>query len=100
MTVGSEGGGYTLDCEIENQTTGDKIAVKYYMALNEELEVDTDNHTVTDLETDLSQFQAVSFPNGVQKDWIPLQVGNNTLCFTQTGTNNVTLTTEWYERWY
>lgn len=100
LTVGAEQGGYTLDAEIENQTTGDKIGVVYHLALNEELEVNTDAHTVTDLETGLSQFQAVSFPNGAQKDWLPLQPGNNTLCFTATGTNAVTLTTEWYKRWY
>jgi len=100
IIIGSEQGNYSLDCTITNQTTGEAISLSYTMALNEDLEVDTDAKTVIDLEDDSSQFQALTLVGGARRDWLPLQPGSNTLRFDDTGTSGVTVTVEWGERYY
>ena len=100
LTIGSEQGNYLLDATIENQTTGESIQVTYTMATNEELEIDTDAKTVTDLEDDTSQFQALELIGGARREWLRLLPGDNVLEYTQPGTNGVTVTVEWEERFY
>jgi len=100
LSIGSEQGNYELDVTITNNTTGDAIEVVFSMGLNEELEIDTAEKTVTYLEDDSSQFQALTLVGGARRDWLKLQPGNNTLEWTQTGTNGVTVTVEWEERYY
>jgi hypothetical protein len=100
LTIGSEQGNYSLDAIIYNQTTGQQIRVTYTMGLNDELEVDTDGKTVTDLEDASRQFQALTLVGGPRQDWLPLQPGNNTLEWTQTGTTGLTVTVDFTERYY
>jgi len=100
ITIGVEQGNYSLDAVIENQTTGEAIEVTYTMALNEELEVDTEAKTVTDLEDDSSQFQALALVGGARREWLRLVPGANTLEWTQAGTTGVTVTVDWTERFY
>ena len=100
LTIGDEQENYLLDATIENQTTGESIQVTYTMATNEELEIDTDAKTVTDLEDDTSQFQALELVGGARREWLRLLPGNNVLEWTQTGTNGVTVTVNWEERFY
>lgn len=99
-TLGAEQGNYQLNCIITNNTNGHAIQVTYTMATGQEFEVDTDNKTLTDLEDDSSQFQALTLIGSPRRDWIPLEVGTNELQFDDTGTTGVTVTVEWYERYF
>lgn len=99
VTVGDQNGNYSLEATITNQTTGEAITVSYVMDLDEELEIDTDLRTVTDLADDSGQFQAVT-RSTVRRPWLRLLPGDNVICYDDTGTNAVTLTTEWEARYY
>lgn len=98
--TGSEQGAYPLACTLTNNTTGESIEFSYLMGTNEELEVDTYEKTVTDLEDDSQQMQALTLVGGARRHWLKLQPGNNTLQFDDTGTVAVTLTTEFAKRSY
>jgi hypothetical protein len=98
-TIYSEQANYSLDCTITNNTTGEAIEVTYTMAVNKELEIDTDEHTVIDLEDDSRQIQALTLVGGARRHWLPLQTGTNQLQFDDAGTAGVTITLEWYERY-
>lgn len=98
--MGAEQGNYLLDCTITNNTTGDAIEVLHVMALDEELEVDTYEKTVVDLQDDSQQMQALTLVGGARRNWLRLQPGNNTLKFEDTGTVAVTVEVEWAERFY
>jgi hypothetical protein len=98
--IGAEEGNYSLACTITNNTTGKAIALAFTMALNQELEVDTDNKTVTYLADGSNQFQALTVTAGPRRDWLKLQPGNNTIQFDDTGTAAVTIDWEWEERRY
>lgn len=100
ITIGSELSNYRLVAVITNNTTGDAIGVTFDMSLNEDLEVDTDAKTIVYLDDNSSQFQALDLQGDVRRDWLPLQVGNNTIQFDDTGTNAVTIDFEWSERHY
>lgn len=89
---------YFLDCAVWNMSTVERIELTINMALNEDLIVDTDKKTV--LKGGANQFQALSLPGGVRRDWLKLQPGNNTLQFNDTGTNGVTITITYEERFY
>jgi len=101
-TIGDEQGNYSLDCVIENETTEKAIAVAYTMALNDELEIDSDPRakTVIDLSDGSVQMQALTLQGGPRKDWLTLQPGNNTLKYTETGAVGLTIKVEWIKRWY
>jgi hypothetical protein len=99
--IGTEqGSSYTLACTITNNTTGDAIALAYTTELNNELEIDTDAKTVTDLDDDSNQFQALTITGGARKDWLKLQSGANTLQYDETGVVAATVTVTYYERYY
>lgn len=96
--IGSELGNYSLDCVIENETTGDSIALGLIMGLDETLEVDTDNKTVTLLEDGSGQQQAFAAVGGARRDWLRLVDGANALSFTDTGTVELEIVLVWDRR--
>lgn len=99
QSIQSEEGNYTLDLEFENETTGEVMYVELEMKLNEILEIDTYNRTVTYKLNESNQFQAVSFDTA-RLHWLRLQPGNNTLKFTDVGTNDVDVDVEYEKRYY
>ena len=99
-TIGGEQTNYSLACTITNNETGKSVSLSYSMALNEELEVDTNAKTVVDLEDDSNQFQALTVNGDARRDWLALETGNNELQYDETGVNGVTLSIEWKERFY
>jgi len=99
VTVNAEEGNYSLAATITNQSTGEAITITFVMDLASELEVNTDLRTVTWLEDGSRQFQAVQLST-VRRNWLRLLPGNNTLRWDDVGTNGVTLTLEWEERYY
>lgn len=99
VTVNAEQGNYELACTLTNQTTGDAITLSFVMDLDSELEIDTDEQTVTWLADNSGQFQALSLSTA-RRQWLRLVPGNNTLRFDDTGTGDVTLVTTWEERHY
>lgn len=98
--LGAEQGNYQLDCTLTNNTNGHAIQVTYIMAANQEFEVNTDGKTLTDLEDGSGQFQALTLIGDPRRDWIPLEVGTNEFQYDDTGTNGVTVTVGWYERYF
>jgi len=96
---GGVASGYALSCRIENTTTGESIDVTYSMDVDDELEIDTESKTVTDLGDDSSQFQAVEVVGAVRRDWLRLEPGDNVLEYTETGVVAVTVTVEFEERY-
>ena len=99
VTVGDEEGNYELAATITNQTTGEAITVAFVLDLDSELEINTDERTVTWLLDGSGQFQALSLSTP-RRHWLRLLPGNNTLRWNDVGTNAVTLTLEWEERYY
>jgi len=97
VSVGGEQGNYSLGCTITNETTGDAITLDFVIDLDSELEIDTDQRTVTWLADDSGQFQALSL-SSARRHWLRLLPGSNTLRFDDTGT--VTVTLSWEERYY
>ena len=99
VTVNAEQGNYELSSVLENTTTGESINIDFVLDIDSELEIDTYNKTVTWLEDDSSQFQAVSLSSN-RKTWLRLQPGNNTLKFTDVGTDTLTITVTFATRGY
>lgn len=100
VAIGAEQSTYDLACRITNNTTGLAIDVAFQMALNQEIEIDTDGKTVTYLADGSNQFQALTLVGAARRDWLKLQTGNNTLQFDDTGTDTVTIDFDWEERHY
>jgi hypothetical protein len=100
VLLGDEHANYSLACTIANTTTGEAVTIEFHMSLDESLEVDTSDKTVTYLEDGTRQFQALSLAGSPRRDWLPLQPGVNVLRFDDTGTTAVTVTVEWAERYY
>lgn len=99
ITVVAEQGNYTLDAVLTNNTTGDALAIAFEMELNETLEIDTYNRTVTYLADGSNQYGAVSRVGGARRDWLKLQPGSNTLQFDDSGTAGVTVAVSYEERY-
>jgi len=100
-TIGSELGNYTLAATITNTsvTPNEAITVAFEMALNQALEVDTDERTVTYLLDASNQFQAVTL-DSARRAWLRLVPGDNVLRFDDTGTDTLTLVTLFRRRYY
>lgn len=100
ITINAEQSNYQLDCTLTNTTTGKAIILSFNMQINEGLEADTDEKTITYLKDGSSQFQALGLVGGPRRAWLPLARGNNTLQFDDAGTVAVTITTEFEPRYY
>lgn len=101
VSIGAEQGNYTIDGTLTNTTTGDAITV-YATGLdvNEEVEIDTKNKTVLYLADNSNLFNAVTLAGGIRRDWLAIQVGNNTFRWDETGVTGMTVTFDWEERVY
>lgn len=99
VTVGSEFANYSLSSVIANETTGERIEISFAMNSNSELEVDCYSRTVTYLLDNSRQLSALTVPAG-QRHWLRLAPGFNTLRFTDAGTQDVTVTTQFRRRFY
>ncbi len=97
--MGPEIAAYDLALTLRNVTTGESITLTLPMALGEQLEVNTDNHTVTLLDDGTSQYQALSRSTRRQ-EILKLVPGNNTLEVTEDGLDAVTIFIEFEERTY
>lgn len=100
IAIGTEQGNYSLACKITNNTTVNAIELSYTMAVNQDLEVDTDLKTITLLDDGSNQFQALTVTAGPRRNWLPLAVGANTLKYDDTGCDTVTVVIDWEERHY
>lgn len=90
---------YDLNMVLENVTTGKSITLALAMAVDEQLEVDTENHTVTLLDDGSSQYQALT-KDSRRREMLELQPGNNTLKVTEDGLDGMTVYIEFEERSY
>ena len=97
--INDEEGNYSLDCTIENTTTGKAISLSYTMALDAELEVDTLAKTIIDKEDELGQMQALTPVGGPRRDWLVLQGGDNVLEYTEAGAVLLIIDVEWVKRY-
>jgi len=98
-SLGAEAGNYSLRAIITNETTDEAITVTFEMAEDEDLEIDTYQHTVTYLLDNSNQFQAVAL-SSARRAWLRLLPGNNTLRFDDVGTDTVTVTVTFERRYY
>jgi hypothetical protein len=83
-----------------NLKPGLSIKIVTEIDLNGTVEIDTAQKTVTYLEDGSSQFGALSYPEGVRNDWLPLASGDNRLRFEDSGTAGLTIETRYRKRWY
>lgn len=90
---------YDMALTLENVTTGQSITLTLAMALGEQLEIDTANHTVTLLDDSSSQYQALARSTR-RREILMLAPGNNTLRVTEDGLDGVTVYVEFEERSY
>lgn len=101
LFIGSEDSSrYNLNVVIENTTTGEKMRVKFPMKTDETFVVDTGQKLVYYEADGSNQFQAMSLPDSIRRDWLKLQPGSNTLKYNEAGVNSVSVTVEWVERFY
>jgi phage-related protein len=91
---------YNLDVVIENTTTGEQMRIQFPMAVDETFVVDTDKKLVYFAADGSNQFQAMSLPDTIRRDWLKLQPGSNTLKYNEAGVSTATVTVEWVERFY
>lgn len=98
--TGSESVNYGLECTITNETTGVAISLAFVMALDEELEINTDEKTVVYLKDDTRQMAALTLDGGVRRRWLSLAIGDNTIRYDETDLTTVTLYTQFHERYY
>lgn len=99
VSVNAQQSNYQLEATITIEETGDAITLSFGMEVNEELEVDSVAKTVTYLEDDSGQRQALA-TSGVRRHWLPLAEGNNTLRFDETGLVGVRVTVAYRRRYY
>ena len=98
---GSETTGlYALVITITNNTTEQSISLLYNMELGQELEVDTNAKTVTDLVDNSKQRQALTLGGRPRRHWLKLLPGDNELEWTEADTSGVTATIEFEARYY
>ena len=87
ITVGAEAAAYFFDVKITNSTTGEYITVAVPCKLNETVTIDCENK-----EAYLSDGGRVNVTLSTdRKDWLNLESGANTLLYTDSGTNGVTV---------
>jgi hypothetical protein len=98
VTVNAEQATYTFAARLTNSTTGEYIDISFECDINQTLSVDTSQKTVVYLKDNSSRFSAITLP--VRAAWLRLIPGSNTIKFDDTGTNAVTLTTTWEERFF
>lgn len=89
--LGNEQDAYQLTATITNTTTGESVPLDFTLELNEQLEIDTDQKTVTYLVDNSGQLSALTVDGGVRKKWLPLDPGSNTLRYDETGVQGVTV---------
>lgn len=95
----SEQGNYQFNCTIANTTTGESISLSFNCDLNETVEIDTLNHTVTYQLNGENIFSALTINGTPRVDWLKLQPGNNTITYTDAGGGGVTIAGSWRPRW-
>lgn len=95
-SIGAEQGGYLLDVTLTNlyfKTSalgGIQTRITFLMELNETLEVDTYNKTITYLKDGSSQMQALTLIGPGRNHWFPLEGGqSNELSAADTGTTDL-----------
>ena len=90
VSMGPERALYDMALTLENVTTGERLAIRLAMILNQQLEIDTDRYVVTLLDDGSNQYQAVS-RNTRRREMLMLVPGDNTLRVTETGLAGVTV---------
>ncbi len=90
VSMGPEMALYDMALTLENVTTGERLAIRLAMILNQQLEIDTDRYVVTLLDDGSNQYQAVS-RNTRRREMLMLVPGDNTLRVTETGLAGVTV---------
>jgi len=92
-----EASNYTLACVLENETTGESLAITASMQLGaEDLIIDTREKTIYlagGIRAPVSRIM-----NTIRSEWLRLVPGANTLKFTDVGTDTVDITIEFEER--
>ena len=90
VSMGPEMALYDMALTLENVTTGERLAIRMAMILNQQLEIDSDRYVVTLLDDGSNQYQAVS-RNTRRREMLMLVPGDNTLRVTETGLAGVTV---------
>ncbi len=90
---------YDLALTLGNVTTGEAITLTHLMAVNEQIEVDTEAHTVTLLTDGSSQYQALA-RDSRRREIMTLAAGVNTLKVTEAGLTGVRVHIAFEERRY
>lgn len=99
VVVGNEMSTYDLNASIANDTSYEYIRLSFAMSVNQELEIDCYNRTVTYLADNSRQLAALTVSAG-QRHWMRLVPGNNTLRYVDQGTTGVTMTIQYRRRFY
>jgi hypothetical protein len=100
ITIGGEVINYHIACTITNETTDDAVSLIFPCLLNDDLEINTDEKTLTYVPETSNQFSALTLIGGPRRDWLPLAPGTNVIRYDETGVVAVTFDFEWEERFY
>lgn len=89
-TLGPETSIYDMALTLENVTTGESVVLTLAMILNDQLEVDTEAHTIMLLSDHSNQYQSLS-KSSHRKEILPLGPGMNTLRVVEPGLSGMTI---------
>lgn len=95
-SVGAEQSQYHLNATITNATTGDYIMLDFAMSLNRTLTVNCNTREIY-YDDGTPAYNAISWST-YRDGWLPLVYGTNTLSFTDTGTQGVTIGVDYENR--
>ena len=90
---------YDMLLSLENVTTVENVQIALPMALNEQLELNTADHTVTLLDDGSSQYQALT-KSSRRREILSLGPGMNTLKISEVGLEGMTVTITFETRRY
>lgn len=100
VTIGAETNNYSLDCQLYNASTGQRINVTFNMEEDETLQIDTYNKTVTYLADNTKQARALEIVDGPRRDWFYFRPNTNLIYYYETGVTGMTIDIEFEKRYY
>lgn len=99
-TIQSEETAYQISATLTNSTTNKALLIDFISDLDETLEIDTYNGQVKYLLDNTKQQQAVRQEGGAKREWLPLANGDNSLEWSDAGTNDLDLQFFWERRYW
>jgi hypothetical protein len=97
VTVSAEASPYLFDATLTNASTGESIKINAAIPLNDTLEINTEEHTISHVEWGAVD-SAVVVESSVRWDVLRLRSSSSLLQYDESNVQAVTLALEWRDR--